>query len=230
MNQVLSQSVEEYKKFVEDYYPRTSFKCSQFRKLIINLFTLVEITDVYLDYLRDTEYNDYLFHIRHQFLLMLYNLPNYNSFFISSLQRSISESLLRMTLVSVGHNIENANSMPFFRIQEKLKNTDDYRCNQNDFKKSCDSLFSYFGANSRVIHNNSLTKQTNIDYIIAFNVSPNDLEVEKLSKFLKVIRDHVLTTFSGKEKINDSTLSLGKKIQLKNILGNELYQSYFSCT
>lgn len=230
MNKVISTSAEEYRKFVEDYYPRTSFKYSQYRKLIINLFTLVEITDVYLDYLKDTDYNGYLFHIRHQLLLMLYNLPNYNSFFISSLQRSISECLLRMTLVSVGYDVENSNSMPFHRIQEKLKNTDDYKCNQNDFKKSCDSLFSYFGANSRVIHNNSLTKQTNIDYIMAFNVSPSDLEIEKLSKFLKVISDHVLFTFSGKEKINDSTLSLGKKIQLKNILGIELYKIYFSCT
>lgn len=230
MNRIISNSYEEYERFVEDFYPKSSFKPSQYRKLIQNLFILVEITDVYLDYFKDTNCNDYLFHIRHQFLLMLYNLPNYNAFFISSIQRSISESLLRMTLVSLGHEVENSNSMPFYRIQEKLKNTDAYKSNQDNFKTSCDSLFSYFGSNSRIIHRSSSNKQSNIGYIRAFNVSPNDLEVEKFTKFLKVINDYLLITFSRSHKINEYTLDLAKKIQLKNILGTDLYNLYFGST
>ncbi|UNP84851.1 hypothetical protein [Bacillus mycoides] len=225
MNKVLSTSFDEYKIFIEEFYPKTSFNCTHYRKVIINLFTLVEVTDVYIDYLKDT---NYLSHIKHQFLLMLYNLPNYNSFFITSLQRSISEGLLRMTLVSIGHDIEDSNGMPFYRIQEKLKRTDAYKLNQDNFKTSCDNLFSYFGASSKIMHNSPSTKQTNIHYIMAFNVAPSDLQIERLSKFLKVINDHILITFSRNNNINDSTLNLASKIQLKKIIGTDSYNQYFS--
>jgi len=228
MKNVIDNSFEEYKKFVEEFYPKTSFNCTHYRKLIINLFTSVEVTDIYINYLKDTNYPNYFSHLKHQFLLMLYNLPNYNSFFISSLQRSISESLLRMTLVSVGHDIEDSNSMPFYRIQEKLKGTDAYKHNQNDFKTSCDSLFNYFGANSKIMHSNPSTKQNNIHYIKAFIVAPSDLQVERLSKFLKVISDYILITFSRNNEINDSTLSLPSKIQLKSVIGTDSYNHYFS--
>jgi len=228
MTNVLSTTFDEYKIFVEGFYPKTSFSCTHYRKIILNLFELVEVTDIYIDYLKDTNYPDYLSHIKHQFLLMLYNLPNYNSFFITSLQRSISESLLRMTLVSIGHDVADSNSMPFYRIQEKLKGTDVYKLNQDNFKTACNNLFSYFGASSKIMHNSPSTKQTNIHYIMAFNVAPSDLEVSRLSKFLKVINDHILITFSRNNNINDSTLNLASKIQLKNIIGTDSYNHYFN--
>lgn len=228
MTSVLSTSFDEYKMFVEEFYPKTIFSCTHYRKIIINLFTLVEVTDIYIDYLKGTNYPDYLSHIKHQFLLMLYNLPNYNSFFITSLQRSISESLLRMALVSIGHDIEDSNGMPFHRIKQKLKETEAYKLNQANFETSCNNLFSYFGASSKIMHNSPSTKQTNIHYIMAFNVAPSDLEVSRLSKFSKVINDHILITFSCNNNINDSTLNLASKIQLKKIIGTDAYNQYFS--
>lgn len=228
MTNVLSTSFDEYKKFVEEFYPKTSFSCTHYRKIILNLFKLVEVTDIYTDYLKGTNYPDYLSHIKHQFLLMLYNLPNYNSFFMSSLQRSVSESLLRMTLVSIGHDIGDSNGMQFFLIKKNLKKTDAYERNQDNFKTSCDNLFSYFGANSKIMHNTPSTKQTNIHYIMAFNVAPSDLQVAGLSKFLTVINDYIFITFSRNNKINDSTLNLASKIQLKNIIGTDSYNQYFS--
>ncbi|MCT2347606.1 hypothetical protein M4D71_26015 [Niallia taxi] len=227
MNNVICTSFGEYKKYVEEYYPKSEFSCTKYRKIIMKVFSLIEVTDVFIDYLKDTNYTVYLSQIRHQFLLMLYNLPNYNNFFISSLQRSISESLLRMTIVSVGHEIDNSAKMPFFRIQEKLKVTDEYKLNENKFKNACDSLFSYFGANSKIMHNNPSNKQNSVSYIKGFNVAPNDSESEMITKFLKVISEYILYTFSKNNNINDYTLGLANKIQLKKILGVETYQSYF---
>lgn len=227
MNNLIYNSYKEYERFVEEFYPKTVFSCTHYRKLIGNLFTVVELADVYIDILNKTDFFDYISYIKHQFLLMLYHLPNYNSFFISSLQRGISETILRMNLVSVGHNIQDSNNMPFFRIQEKLKETGIYKNNENDFKTSCDALFSYFGNNSRAIHNSSTTKQNYMQYIMSFNLSITDQQVEQISKFIKVVIHYFLVVFSRYNNINDLTLGLASKIHLKKVIGTTEYENYF---
>lgn len=229
MNSSVEASYEEYKKFVNEFYPRTSLNCTQnqTKKLIITLFTYVEVIDVFIDILRGTNYKGYLYHIRHSTLLILYNLPNYNSFFISSLERNISEAILRIMLLSVGHEIQDINSMPFYRIQQRLKEVDEYKTNKNNFKVSCDSFFSYFGSNSIIMHSSSLTYQSSVNYVKAFNVAPTNEQINSILKFLDVIIKNILFTFSRNNEINDLTLALSYKIQLKKILGNDTYKDYF---
>ncbi|WP_113928803.1 hypothetical protein [Bacillus sp. P14.5] len=227
MNDTIDKSCQEYKNFVEEFYPKSNFNFSQNRRLIEKLFKLIEITDVFLDFFKDSNFTDHLSYLKHQLLLMLFHLPNYNSFFISAIKRSISENILRMTLVSIGQDIENANNMPFFRIQEKLKEVAAYRNNQNSFKTSCDSLFSYFGANSQIIHSNPTTQQSHLSYIVELNEPPFDSEVQKFSKFLNVINEYFLVSFSKHNQLNDLTMSLANKIQMKSILGSDSYHHYF---
>lgn len=227
MTTTITNSCKEYEKFVKEFYPRSVFSCSHHRKLIGNLFSVIEIIDVYIDTLNKSNFSDSLAHIKHQFLLMLYHLPNYNTFFISALQRSISETALRMALVSIGHSVKESNNMQFFRIQETLKKEDLYINNQGKFKDSCDALFSYFGTYSKIMHNSTSNRQNFLQYIEAFNTTLTDQQVEKMTKFIKVIEEYILVNFSYINNINDYTLNLASKIQFKKIIGAELYNHYF---
>lgn len=225
-----STDFDDYQGYIKEYYPKTNFCCTKQRGLIIDLFKLIEIIDVYLNhfYELNNKNSEYLLHLRHQCLLILFNLPNYNTYFISSIQRNLAETVLKLTLLCIANEKQGIESINYSRLQKEIKSSLIYSNNNYELKRYCDVFFSYFGKESQIIHNNINGKHSNVQYIKSFNISPSQREFSKLSTFINNINSYMLITFPQITEIDDMNLSLSNKISLKKLIGPQKYTKYFT--
>ncbi|MGR6904773.1 hypothetical protein [Lysinibacillus sp. BSL11] len=230
---MIDSYIKEYKEFSIHRFPysRLNFDNLSTNETLQSMFKSIEIIDVFSNStaILDSWVILKLNELKNQLLISLYYLPHYSSFLFASLQRSISELILKITLYSsvdtpkTEETQNKINNMQFRILKDNIKASPEY--NTQLFKIQLDNFFSLYGNSSNNIHLKEASSV--IECIEAYNsITQSDI---KLVKGLAIkVETYLLSFFPKLHNLNDTQLNMSSKIQLKNILSKPTYIKYFN--
>lgn len=225
---IIKDTVKEYIFLMSRLFPLSKVDYSKNYVFFNNSFVSLEIIDAYSNSeLIEKKYTlELLDGLKEQIMLLLYQFPIYHELIISSIKRSISETLLRIILSIYDRESDNENikKMSYRTLSEKVKDLTIYQ--DNKFKSNIDIFLTVFGESSTVLHSN-FNFDNNIQYLASLNRPLNKSEIKNLNTFSLHIKDALLLYFPHNNNIDDINLPTNSKIILHNAIGTDLYDEIF---
>lgn len=228
---MIENYLTDYKVFSKEMYPLSTLDLSESisEDILVTLFRTTEIINTYINSTTtiDSWIIQKLNEIKNQLLISLYYLPHYTSYVFNTFKRSISELTLKIILYSAStlpketEYQEKINNILFRFLKQSIKELSIYTDNT---KILIDTFFSFYGESSNNIHLKDSTSI--IEYIESYKFISID-QIKNFKTFIIKLEDFLLDIFPKLCNINDLSLSLSAKIQLKEVISESRYFKHF---
>lgn len=220
---------DEFKVFLQENYP----------KFIINSLNRTDeryLNNCYCDlllinlYLQETSFtNEWtqkkLGELKNQIFLLFFYFPVNSEFVNSSLLRSLTELLLKLHLGISQDNedeLDKIDTISFRNLKEDIKKLDNY----NDANRQLlSNFFSLYADNSNTIHIKQETVEP-IDYLESL-LTDRSVNLTSNIRLIILLQQYLVEVYPKILNLNDRSLQMSVKINLKKILGINIYKTHF---
>lgn len=222
----IENEVSSYKVFLKQNFPR-SFMTKRFdrhRKNIEKIFQCVYMVSCIQDYSiaedsNENLLNEYKNNLYIELIHLLYVLPIGDDYFISSIFRLISETILkifyiRASAVQVSETeINNISHQDLW--EKKIKNTDKYK--EKIYNNEIIQINNMFNTNSEIMHSKKEGSVASSTYLEQFMSTGIALKKSKLNRQVNLINKFIVDKFFLLFSLNYDYMTMAQKNEFNNI-------------
>lgn len=211
----------DYKKYVALYYPKSHMveanEKDLYKEIITKIFKSISLLELFSSHEKVQQNTKELIEeLQMYFIRFLYVLPLNDYYFVDTLLRAISESILRIvySIIFVSEELINIKKIKYREMwHEKIKKSDIF----DEFRISLSNINNIYGKKSRTVHSDQEQYSNKITYMIDLMSLEPQIKIKNMNSESNILYKFLLEDLKKMLKIDERSITLQQKLILKNM-------------